>query len=82
MLPSTSRGGRIELIFENEIANILGNTVKTELKLYTRLYFNDMYSKVDRFLTKCNVRHYFTYNSVRMDFRCILVPLAALSVQY
>ena len=38
--------------------------------------------KVDRFLTKCNVRHYVTYNSVRMDFRCILVPLAALSVQY
>ena len=43
VLPSTSRGGLFELIFENEIAYILGNTENPTLKLYTQLYFNDMY---------------------------------------
>ena len=43
VMPSTLRGLGIELIFENEIADILGNTENQELKLYTQLYFSNMY---------------------------------------
>ena len=42
VMPSTLRGLGIELIFENEIAEILGNTENQE-KLYTQLYFSNMY---------------------------------------
>ena len=43
VVPSRLRGLGIELIFENEIADILGNTENQELKLYTQLYFSNMY---------------------------------------